>query len=95
MRRRIGTALGAAALLATLIAPAAMAGSGTNACWGVVTSQRASTTHDMGTHSSSFAGEPRLGLGNVARLLLGEDASVGELGALLASLDGLDATHCP
>jgi exonuclease VII large subunit len=62
-------------------------------CWGVVTSQRASTEHDIGTHASSQS-EPRLGLGNVANLLTGS-YQPGELGSLLASLDDLDATHCP
>jgi hypothetical protein len=34
--------------------------------WGTVTSQRASTAHDIGEHASSF-GEPRDGIGNVSR----------------------------
>jgi len=71
----------------------ASAESGTNSCWGTVTSQRASSTHDIGEHSSSFAGQPRLGLGNVARLF--GFASVGELGAFLATVDGNAATSCP
>jgi hypothetical protein len=62
-------------------------------CWGVVTSQRASTEHDVGTHSSS-QNEPRLGIGNVADLFTGS-SQPGELGSVLASLDELDATHCP
>lgn len=82
----------AALVLASLPAPAS-ADPGPNKCWGVVTSQRASTTHDMGEHASSFAGEPRLGIGNVARLF--EFASVGELGAFLATLDQNAATSCP
>lgn len=82
----------AALALASLPAPAS-ADSGTNSCWGVVTSQRASTSHDIGEHASSFAGAPRLGLGNVARLF-GFD-SVGELGAFLATIDGDAATGCP
>lgn len=77
-------------LLAVSFGPA-FADDGRN-CWGVVTSQRASTAHDIGEHSSS-QNEPRLGLGNVARLF-GFD-SVGELGSFLASIDGDDATHCP
>ena len=71
----------------------ANADSGPNSCWGTVTSQRASTTHDVGEHSSSFASEPRLGLGNVARFF--EFDSVGELGAFLATIDQNAATHCP
>ena len=77
-------------LIAVSVGPA-FADSGSN-CWGVVTSQRASTAHDIGAHSSSQS-EPRLGLGNVARLF-GFD-SVGELGSFLASIDGSDATLCP
>ena len=63
-------------------------------CLGVVTAQRAVANHDIGEHASSQE-EPRLGLGNVARLLLGEGARVGDLGALLGVIDGDDATHCP
>jgi hypothetical protein len=36
--------------------------------------------------------EPRAGLGNLAQDL---GSSVGEVGAFLASVDGLGATHCP
>src|ERR1041385_6026101 len=46
-------------------------------CWGTVVSQRAVADHDIGQHSSSQS-EPRLGLGNVARLLRFD--SVGQLG---------------
>jgi hypothetical protein len=80
-----------ALMLMVVSAAPAFAAGGSN-CWGVVTSQRASTFHDIGQHSSSQS-EPRLGLGNVARLF-GFD-SVGELGSFLASVDGEDATHCP
>lgn len=61
-------------------------------CWGVVTSQRASTVHDIGAHASAQS-TPRLGLGNVTRLF-GFD-HVSDLGSFLASVDGLDATQCP
>jgi hypothetical protein len=77
-------------MLAVSFGPAFAAGD--ENCWGTVTSQRASTVHDIGEHSSS-QGEPRLGLGNVARLF-GFD-SVGALGSFLASVDELDATQCP
>lgn len=63
-------------------------------CLGVVTSQRAVAHHDIGQHASSQE-EPRLGLGNVAREVLGEGAHVGDLGAFLGEIDGDDATHCP
>lgn len=94
MKRRLALAAAGAALSLAVIAPGAFAAP-PESCWGTVTAQRAATYHDMGTHSSSFAGEPRLGLGNVARLFLGDDGKVYELGSLLASLDGLDATFCP
>jgi hypothetical protein len=94
MRRRIGAALAAAALTLTLGVPIALAGSSNAGCWGTVTSQRASTFHDVGEHSSSFAGSARLGPANVARVVLDADATVGDLGAALGGLDGLE-THCP
>ena len=95
MRKRLAAALAAAALASAIGAPVAFAGNSNAGCWGTVVSQRASTLHDMGTHSSSFAGSRRLGLANVARAVLGPDATLGDLGAALGSLDGLDETHCP
>ena len=80
--------LGIAASL-TVAAPA-VAADGSN-CWGVVSAQAARSDGGLGAHSSSFD-EPRLGLGNVARLF-GVDG-LGGLGSLLASVDGNDATHC-
>ncbi|HEU4756117.1 MAG TPA: hypothetical protein VFS72_05610 [Agromyces sp.] len=80
--------LGIAASL-TVAAPA-VAADGSN-CWGVVSAQAARSDGGLGAHSSSFD-EPRLGLGNVARLF-GVDG-LGGLGSLLASIDGNDATHC-
>ena len=64
-------------------------------CWGVVSSQFAKAAGGLGEHSSSFAGEPRLGLGNVARAVLGEGAHVSDLGTALAGLDALAETSCP
>ena len=74
------------------LAPAAMAAhQPDNACWGVVTSQRAQVEGaDFGAHSSSFS-TPRSGLGNVARAF---GLSVPELGSFLASVDGIDETNC-
>lgn len=63
-------------------------------CLGVVTAQRAVAHHDIGQHASSQE-EPRHGLGNVAREVLGEDAHIGDLGAFLGEIDGDDATSCP
>ena len=79
MRRRLGLALAGAALGATLFAPGAFAASPDEACWGVVSAQLAQASG---------------GLGNVARLFLGDDAKVYELGTLLASIDGLAETSC-
>ena len=62
-------------------------------CWGVVVSQRASTDHDLGQHISSQS-EPRSGIGNVANDATGS-YQPGQLGTLLASIDGDAATHCP
>jgi len=67
----------------------ALAGSPDNPnCWGVVTSQRASTQHDVGEHASSQA-VPRSGLGN------NPFGHVSDLGSFLAGIDGIDATNCP
>ena len=55
---------------------------------------RARAHHDIGEHASS-QDEPRLGLGNVTRLLLGDDAHIGDLGSLLGVIDGDPATNCP
>lgn len=93
--RRIRFAVLGATLAASLAAPAAFAATPAQSCWGVVTMQRATNFGDVGEHSSSFAGEPRLGLGNVARLFLGPDGKVFQLGTLLASIDGLAETECP
>ena len=94
--RRLLSAVAAALLLAALVpAGAALADPPDNPnCWGAVTSQRASTEHDLGAHSSA-QDEPRLGLGNVARTILGDDAHVSDLGSALAELDDLPQTSCP
>lgn len=60
-------------------------------CWGVVTSQRASTAHDIGEHVSA-QDTPHAGLANVARAF-GFDGP-GQLGSFLASIDGDPATSC-
>jgi hypothetical protein len=77
----------------TVAVPAAFAAT-PQSCWGTVTMQRAVNFGDVGTHSSAQS-EPRLGLGNVARLFLGPDGKVYQLGSLLASIDGLAETSCP
>ncbi|MFE5672164.1 hypothetical protein ACFQ58_11225 [Agromyces sp. NPDC056523] len=89
--RTLAGAAGVLGLTATLaVATPAVAADGSN-CWGVVSSQAARSDGGLGEHSSSFD-EPRLGLGNVARLF-GVDG-LGGLGSLLASIDGNDATSC-
>ena len=84
--------LAAAGLLFTAQADAAKPANPN--CWGVVTQQRAVAAGDVGEHAAAQE-EPRLGLGNVARAILGEDAHVSELGSALAGLDELDETSCP
>jgi hypothetical protein len=87
-------ALVGAALGFGILAPVGAAEPPTNPqCWGVVTSQRASTEHDVGQHASAQS-EPRLGIGNVAELFTGSHQP-GQLGSVLAGLDELAATHCP
>ena len=92
MRRRLGLALGTAALAATMFAPGAFAAEPQN-CWGTVSYQLAQVSGGLGGHTSS-QDEPRLGLGNVARLFLGDGAKVYQLGTLLASIDNLEETSC-
>lgn len=91
MRTRTFAIAGILGIAASLtVAAPAVAAEGSN-CWGVVSAQAARSDGGLGAHSSSFD-EPRLGLGNVARLF-GVDG-LGGLGSLLASIDGNDATHC-
>ena len=79
--------LPAAAITAALVfAPGAGAQRENASCWGTVTSQRATTVHDIGEHASSQT-EPRAGLGNLG--------FPGDVGSFLASIDQLEATHCP
>lgn len=88
---RLFLLLAAVALIAlTLTLPATAAPPENPNCWGVVTSQ---LKGDVGAHAASFAGEPRLGLANVARDL-GFD-HISELGSFLATVDEVDATSCP
>lgn len=85
--------LGALLAVALAVPQAAVAAQPDSAnCWGAVTSQRASTVHDVGEHASAQE-EPRMGLGNTARFF--GFGSVGELGSFLASVDGIEATSCP
>jgi hypothetical protein len=93
--RRLTIALTLALSAGIVTAPAASADPPDNPdCLGVVTAQRAVAHHDIGEHASS-QDEPRLGLGNVTRLLLGDDAHIGDLGSLLGVIDEDPATNCP
>ena len=88
---RVFLLVAAVAVIAlTLTLPATAAPPENPNCWGVVTSQ---LKGDVGAHASSFAGEPRLGLANVARAL-GFD-HISELGSFLAEVDDVEATSCP
>ena len=99
MRRIRGTVVvGAVAVAAGVLAPAASAdlsnpNTPIQSCFGIASGQRASTLHDTGQHASSFD-EPRLGIGNLVFRVLGFE-SVGAAGSALASIDNIDATHCP
>ena len=91
MRTRSLAVAGVLGIVASLaLAAPAVAAEGSN-CWGVVSSQAARSDGGLGSHASSLD-EPRLGIGNVARLF--GVAGPGGLGSLLASIDGNDATHC-
>jgi hypothetical protein len=93
--RRLTIALTILLFAGIVTAPAAFADPPDNRnCLGVVTAQRAVAHHDIGQHASSQE-EPRLGLGNVRRLLLGDDAHMGDLGSLLGVIDEDPATNCP
>jgi len=90
LKTRLVVGLAVASIAAFAIGPAAaLAESPDNpSCWGAVTSQRASTLHDVGAHASSEA-VPRSGLGN------NPFGHVSDLGSFLAVIDGIDATNCP
>jgi hypothetical protein len=91
----LSTGLSAGLIAVLVAAPPALADPPTDAnCLGVVTAQRAVANHDIGEHASSQE-EPRLGLGNAARAVLGDGTHVGEFGAFLGEIDGDPATHCP
>jgi len=93
--RRSTIALTLALSAGIVTAPAASANTPENPeCLGVVTAQRAVANHDIGDHASSQE-EPRLGLGNVTRLVLGDDAHIGDFGSFLGEIDGDPATNCP
>lgn len=63
-----------------------------SACWGQASAVFA-RMGEMGEHSSSFD-TPRYGLANLARLLLGEDATIQDLGAVVAADLGLTIEAC-
>ncbi|MBI4136666.1 hypothetical protein HY469_01235 [Candidatus Roizmanbacteria bacterium] len=84
-------------LFMVAVVSAEATGPGTNNCWGTVVSQRASYYHDLGEHASS-QDEPRVGVGNLAKLF---DMSLGDLASLLGTLDDFTGddpdgvTQCP
>jgi hypothetical protein len=99
MRKRLRLLVPIALLIALVVPHAALAasGPGLNNCWGTVVSQRATYYHDIGIHASSQS-EPRLGVGNLAKLF---QMTLGELASLLSFLDDFTGddpagvTHCP
>lgn len=96
MKKRMLTAIVAAALSIGLLAPAASAGPSDRACWGQATRVFAQTGV-MGEHSSTFA-TPRLGLRNLARDLADKgdipDDSMQSLGAFVSNALGLSIDAC-
>ena len=93
MNRTLATAVAASLLVLGTAGPVAADPPDSANCLGVVTQQRAIAHHDIGEHASSQE-EPRLGLGNVTREILGEDAHVGEFGSFLGDIDGDPVTSC-
>jgi hypothetical protein len=94
MKRPLVISAATAALALAAVVPSTFAATPDQSCWGVVSAQLARYSGGLGGHISEQS-EPRLGLGNVARLFLGPDGKVYELGTLLASIDGIEATACP
>ena len=93
--RKPAIALAAGLLASVGVAPIAAANpSGNSNCFGVVSAQFAVANGGVGEHASSQE-EPRLGLGNVTRAILGEDATMGDFGQFLGEIDGDPATSCP
>jgi len=94
--RRFAVALVAVLLAIAMMAPAASAEPGNNACWGQATKVFAQMGY-MGEHSSSFP-TPRLGLRNLARALVDADAipddSMQSLGAFVVDDLGLSVDAC-
>jgi ABC-type transport system substrate-binding protein len=102
---KIGIALMSVAILAAVLGIAAslvassFAASPKNG-WGLVTSQEATSEHDVGQHASNPDptntdphDTPRSGIGNVANTFTGTK-NPSELGCLLASIDSNTATGC-
>jgi hypothetical protein len=98
MRRLFASLVASLLVLLFAVSTAFAAGPANPNCWGVVTAQRATALHDIGTHASSQT-SPRLGLGNFARLLfdLGLTAGphISDAGIVAAELDGIPETTCP
>jgi uncharacterized membrane protein len=101
--RKVLISLAAACVLTAspaIAAPASQAPAKNNVenCWGVVSAQLAQIEGGLGDHTSSQS-NPRLGLGNVARLFyeqgLIDEPTLSALGSFLASLDEYDETMCP
>jgi hypothetical protein len=98
LKRKIVAAVFGAVLALSMIGGALAApGPGVNNCWGTVVSQRATYYGDIGEHIK-LQSEPRLGVGNLAKLF---QMTVGELASFLSFLDDFTGddpagvTHCP
>ncbi len=85
------------ALVFALVIPAGVQAGDEDACFGLVAAAYAQLGL-QGEHSSSFAGEPRIGLANLA-VLLYEAGAISEptmtgLGIFLNEAEGLDIAVC-
>jgi hypothetical protein len=84
--------IGTAAAAALTFASVSAAGAVEPSCWGQASAVFAQTG-EMGAHSSSFA-TPRLGLRNLARQVLGPDATMADLGVFVANELNLSIDAC-
>jgi hypothetical protein len=99
MRRLSGSAAIMAASLLVFMAPgASVKGPPENPNgWGTVVSDSAKSQGGLGEHASSFAGQPRQGVGNVARdpaLNDLDNGHPGGHGCFVGGVDGDPATDC-
>ena len=91
MMRTLRIALAGAVAATALLVSGATAGAHPS-CWGQASAEFAMQGR-MGEHSAGFE-TPRLGLRNLARATLGEDATMEDLGAFVAGAEGFEIEAC-